>query len=353
MGARTHRVGILLFDQVRLLDVAGPAEVFTQANLHGADYDVATVAASERSARSSMGAIGATLALADAPEFNTVIVPGAAFPRQQVDSELVAAVSRITNGADRIASVCTGTFVLAASGLLNGRRATTHWAAAGELASRYPEIAVDPDAMWVKDESLYSSGGCTAGIDLALGLVAEDHGATLARSVAQDLVLHTVRPSRQSQISAALQWSAPRSETIRTIVDKVIADPMADWSLQTLARATNVSRRHLSRMFRAEMATTPSLFVERVRIEQASALLDEGVKAIEAAARAGFPSYEAMRRAFTKRFGASPTQYRQRQLPTVRDVIVREHKGITAPDVRWMSRASDDAAIKKELDHTF
>ena len=308
-----RRVGILVFDGVKMLDVAGPAEVFGESNLSGAHYEVATVSLNGGPVTSSMGlSLTATTSLAEAGAFDTVVIPGGGFPRRPVGSELIDAATQLARGARRISSVCTGAFVLAACGLLAGRRATTHWAMAAELARRHPEVHVEPDAIWVRDGQIYSSGGVAAGIDLALALVEEDHGALHARSVARSLVVYMKRPGGQSQFSAPLQGPPARSAAVRRATDKVAENPSETWTLPVLAAEAGVSRRQLTRLFDEELGTTPGRFVENVRFDRARSLLDDGFTATQAAAYAGFASYEALRRVFVKRLAVAPRQYQQR-----------------------------------------
>jgi transcriptional regulator GlxA family with amidase domain len=230
---------------------------------------------------------------------------------------LVETARALAARADRVGSICTGAFVLGAAGLLDGKRATTHWKVAHELASRHPATAVEPDSIYVRDGTTYTSAGVSAGIDLALALVEEDHGPELTRSAARHLVVYLQRSGGQSQFSAPLQGPPPRTPAIRTIVDLVTADPSGDYSLAELARHLNVSPRHLTRLFHDELATTPTRYVELIRFDLAKALLDQGHTATQAAARAGFPSYESLRRVFARELSISPAAY-QRRFSTAR-----------------------------------
>jgi transcriptional regulator GlxA family with amidase domain len=180
------------------------------------------------------------------------------------------------------------------------------------LARRHPSTQVEPDAIYVKDGTTYSSAGVTAGIDLALALLEEDRGPDITRLVAQSLVVYMQRAGGQSQFSASLQGPVPQTPVLRLVMNAVQADPAADHSLPALANRVHVSERHLTRMFRAELDTTPTKYVELIRFDLAKALLDSGRNATEAAETAGFPSYEALRRAFARHLGISPTRYQQR-----------------------------------------
>ncbi|MGW0424567.1 GlxA family transcriptional regulator [Streptomyces sp. NPDC003015] len=321
MNSDPHRVAILVYDGVKLLDVAGPAEVFGEANLLGADYRIALLSATGADVTSSIGmriAVDGSAATQTDPD--TLLVPGGdIYPRTPVTRDLAEATGSLAARAGRVASVCSGAFVLGATGLLDGRRATTHWKIAGELATRYPKARVEPDAIYVRDGTLYTSAGVTAGIDLALALVEEDHGPDISREVARSLVVYLQRAGGQSQFSAPLQGPPPRSPALRRIVDLVTADPADDYSLAALARRLNVSTRHLTRLFRVELGTSPTRYVESIRFGIAKSLLDQGHTATQAASMAGFPSYESLRRVFARELSISPAAYQRRFATARRD----------------------------------
>ncbi|CAL9341550.1 MULTISPECIES: GlxA family transcriptional regulator [unclassified Streptomyces] len=321
MAAGPHRVSVLVFDGMKLLDLSGPAEVFSEANRFGADYRLSIVSANGSPVSSSIGMrVPADTAAPAAAACDTlVVVGGDALPAAPVDPALGAAAKALARRAGRIASVCTGAFVLGAAGLLDGRRATTHWQHTAALARRCPSTRVEPDALFVKDGTTYTSAGVTAGIDLALALLEEDHGPALAREVARSLVVYMQRAGGQSQFSASLQGPAPRTPVLRLVQEAVQKDPTADHGLAALAARVRVSPRHLTRMFRAELDTTPAKYVELVRFDLAKALLDAGHNATEAATRSGFPSYESLRRAFARHLGLSPIRYQQRFATTSRE----------------------------------
>jgi transcriptional regulator GlxA family with amidase domain len=309
-----HRVAVLVYDGVKLLDVAGPADVFAEANRLGADYIVELVSPTGEDVVTSVGiALAVARAAADVPSTDTLLIAGGdIYPRTPVAPELSDAAAALAAGAGRVASICTGAFILAAAGALDGKRATTHWRVAAQLAARYPAIAVDPDAIYVRDGRTYSSAGVTAGIDLALALVEEDHGAELTRDVARLLVVYLQRAGGQSQFSVPLASEPPKTPALRRVVELVTADPAADYSLAALAARLNVSRRHLTRLFHDELATTPARYVEAIRFDIAKALLAQGHTATDAAARAGFPSYESLRRVFARELQLSPAVYQRR-----------------------------------------
>ena len=316
-----HRVAILVYDGVKLLDVAGPADAFAEANRLGAHYDVELVSPDGADVSTSSGiALAVRRAASEVTHADTVLIAGGdVFPRTVVPAALADAAGGLARRGSRVASVCTGAFVLAAAGALDGKRATTHWRVAAQLAARHPEITVEPDAIYVRDGQTYSSAGVTAGIDLALALIEDDHGAELTRDVARLLVVYLQRPGGQSQFSVPLASDPPKTPALRRLVEMITADPAADFSAAALSARLNVSERHLSRLFREELATTPARFVEAVRFDIARALLAQGHNATETAARAGFPSYESLRRVFVRELQISPAAYQRRFRTALRD----------------------------------
>ncbi|MBF6339956.1 GlxA family transcriptional regulator [Nocardia abscessus] len=309
-----RRVGVLVFDGVKMLDFVGPAEVFVEANQSMAGYEVVVVSADGKDAQTSIGArVEVSCAAADAGRFDTVVIPGSELPPGKfVTSEVLAAARHLACNTRRLASICSGAFVLAELGLFDGRRATTHWKFATELARRYPAVEVDPDAIFVRDGNLYSSAGVAAGVDLALALVEEDHGADVARRVAQSMVVYMQRAGGQSQFSASLSGPAPRSPLVRGVVDLICADPAYPHTVQTLAAHARVSVRHLTRLFRAELERSPAEYVAFIRFGTARDMLHAGYSVTEAAMAAGYGTSEALRRAFVARLGISPRKYQQR-----------------------------------------
>ncbi|WP_208641274.1 GlxA family transcriptional regulator [Micromonospora arborensis] len=324
VNAGTHRVAIFVYDGVTLLDIAGPAEVFKEANRFGANYQLVLLSPTGADVTSNLGVRMAVDGAASGERpFDTLLVAGSDhYPRNQVPADLADAARIPAAVAGRVASVCTGAFVLAAAGVLDGKRATTHWQVAHELAARYPTCRVEADAIYVRDGTTYTSAGVTAGIDLALALVEEDHGPNLTRDVARALVVYMQRAGGQSQFSAPLKGPPPRSPALRRITDAVTADPRGDHSLSGLAKHLNVSTRQLTRLFHDELSTTPARFVESIRFDLARALLDQGHTATQAATLAGFPSYESLRRVFARKLSISPAAY-QRRFSTTR----RTHAG--------------------------
>ncbi|MFJ5272577.1 GlxA family transcriptional regulator [Streptomyces sp. NPDC088358] len=311
-----HTVAVLAFEGVQLLDVAGPAEVFTTANEDGADYDVHIVSETGAGIRTSSGVrLSADTSAAELPErLGTLVVPGRPDWRQAVgDRDLVDLVTALSTRSSRTASVCAGAFLLAEAGILEGRRAATHWRLAGELAARYPRVRVEADPVFVQDGPVLTSAGVTTGIDLALALVEADHGADLARAVAQQLVVFMARPAGQSQFSARMTPRGSGHPVLRGVMDAIVADPAEAHHMDALALQAGVSTRHLSRLFRTEVGMTPGRYVELVRVEAAQALLTSGNDSVDAVAeRSGFGSAESMRRSFQHIIGIAPTVYRAR-----------------------------------------
>ncbi|MCR6487940.1 DJ-1/PfpI family protein [Amycolatopsis sp. OK19-0408] len=313
---RTRPVLVVLYDDVRLLDVSGPLEVFAEANEHGGRYDLKTASPGGADVRANTGTrLGADLDLAQVdPRGATVLVPGGPeWVRTIADAELIAQIRRLAGGADRTASVCAGAFALAAAGVLDGRRATTHWDLAGQLARRFPLVRVDADAIFVQDGPVLTSAGVTSGIDLALALVEADLGAEVARLVAKHLVVFLQRPGGQSQFSVRLETGRPRTEVLRGVLDSVAADPSAPHTAATMAARAGVSPRHLTRLFHDELGRTPARFVEQVRLEFAQQQLERTTDPLDVVARrSGFGTAETLRRAFARGLGVTPSDYRAR-----------------------------------------
>ncbi|WP_067832237.1 GlxA family transcriptional regulator [Actinomadura kijaniata] len=310
----TQRVAFLVFDGVTMLDVSGPAEVLHQAVRLGLPYRLVLVSphGGDVTTASGLALAGAT-AVADAGPVDTLVVAGAdRLAGQPLEDELLEAAGSLAERATRVASVCSGAFVLAALGLLDGRRATTHWRHAGTLARRYPRVRVEPDALYIRDGRYVTSAGISAGIDLALGLVEDDHGADVARDIARELVVFMQRPGGQSQFSTALATPPARSDLLRSLVASVLADPAGDHSVPAMAASAAVSTRHLTRLFQTELNTTPGRWVERVRLDRAQQLLLDGHSITSAARHSGLGSDESLRRAFAHHLGTTPSEYRRR-----------------------------------------
>jgi transcriptional regulator GlxA family with amidase domain len=312
-----RRVVIVAFEGFQSLDVSGPAEAFSIATrYYGGDYSIEVVTADGTPARANSGlTLQADRAIAEVrgPIDTLMIAGGSGVGRALRDARLVAWVTRAAGRSRRVASVCTGAFLLAEAGLLDGRRATTHWDSCARLAERYPQVMVEPDPIFVRDGNVSTSAGVTAGMDLALALIEEDHGAEVALSTARALVLFVRRPGGQSQFSAQLAAAPARREPLREVQAHIAERPCADLSVPALAALACMSERNFARAFRAETGMTPGAYVELSRVERARRELETTDLPVQAvAARCGFGTVETLRRAFARRLGVNPAAYRAR-----------------------------------------
>ncbi|WP_245574132.1 GlxA family transcriptional regulator [Amycolatopsis nigrescens] len=310
-------VVVLIDDGMAALDATGPMDVFAFAGALGGRYRVRTASPGGAPVRTASGLrISPDLAAEDVRgPIDTLLVTGGGetMSSRPGAGPMTADVRRIAGCARRVVSVCVGAFVLGAAGLLEGRRATTHWYWCDLLAERHPRTTVVPDAIFVRDGRVATSAGISAGMDLALALVEEDHGAEVAREVAKLMVLFLQRPGGQSQFSVWSRLPAPRHPALRKATDAVLLDPAADHCVPALARRASVSIRHLNRLFSEKLGTTAAGYVEQVRVQTAQTLLESTEDGLELVARrAGFGSQETMRRAFLRLLGVSPGGYRSR-----------------------------------------
>jgi transcriptional regulator GlxA family with amidase domain len=311
-----RRVVIVVFPGVQTLDVTGPAEVFRAASLiHPPGYDV-TVAATEREplATSTVSLVPDARLDEVKGAIDTLIVAGGTGTRRaEEDERLVGWIAAAAPRARRVASVCTGAFLLAKAGLLDGCRATTHWASCADLAARYPAVSVESDPIFVRDGGVATSAGVTAGMDLALALVEEDLGREVALEAARWLVVFLQRPGGQAQFSAQLSAQVADRAPLRELQAWIPDHLDEDLTVAALARRSCMSDRNFARAFRRETGMTPGAYVERARVERARIALETGDLPVESVARqAGFGTVETMRRAFRRRVGASPAEYRTR-----------------------------------------
>ncbi|AVH55241.1 MULTISPECIES: GlxA family transcriptional regulator [Streptomyces] len=308
---------VVLFDDVQSLDVTGPMEVFAGAELYReGSYRIRTASLDGAPVRTSSGlTLVPDQALADVPTPHTLIVPGGRGTRAP-DLRLTAWLRAHGPRAERLVSVCTGAILLAAAGLLDGRRATTHWAYCDKLARDHPAVEVDPDPIYVRDGEVSTSAGVTSGIDLALALVEEDLGRAAALTIARHLVVFLRRPGNQAQFSAQLAAQTAQREPLREVQQWITEHPEGDLSVESLAARARLSPRHFARAFQTETGMTPGRYVERVRLEHARRLLEDTADGIEEISRAsGYGTPEGMRRAFVKTLGAAPAEYRRRFRP--------------------------------------
>ncbi|TPQ18815.1 GlxA family transcriptional regulator [Streptomyces sporangiiformans] len=318
-----HRtVLVVLFDGVQSLDITGPVEVFAGAATYvgdsGSTYRIRTASLDGAPVRTSSGlTLTPDHALADAPAPHTLLVPGGQGTRAP-DPSLIEWLRVRGPRARRLVSVCTGAILLAEAGLLDGRRATTHWGYCETLARHHPAIEVDPDPIYVRDGNVATSAGVTAGIDLALALVEEDLGREVALTVARHLVVFLRRPGSQAQFSAQLAAQTAQREPLREVQQWITEHPGEDLTVESLAARASLSPRHFARAFQAETGMTPGRFVDRVRLEHARRLLEDTADGVEEISRAcGYGTPEAMRRAFVRTLGAAPAEYRRRFRPAL------------------------------------
>jgi transcriptional regulator GlxA family with amidase domain len=334
--APSRRIAMLAYDGAQTLDVTGPLEVFSIASEHlrvqsptlTPPYQIEILAEHDGPVRM---ASGITL-LATRPYaavrggIDTLLVAGGDPHRPMADTRLLAWLRRMATRVRRLGAVCSGAFILAEAGLLDGKRATTHWAAADLLARSYPSVQVDPDAIFVIDGATYTSAGITAGMDLALALVQEDFDHATALAVARHLVMFLKRPGGQSQFSAHLAaQSMPRS-SLEQLPQWIVEHLDADLSVESLAARIAMSPRNFARVFRRELGVTPAKFVERARLEEARRILEDTEMSVDAIAeRCGFSSAERMRRTFHRHLHVVPRDYRLRfdHRPTAAGPAVR------------------------------
>ncbi|MEU4800788.1 GlxA family transcriptional regulator [Actinosynnema sp. NPDC023587] len=312
-----RRVGFVIYEGFQSLDLVGPYEVFQQAGRLTGDYEVVVVAPEAGLVGSRSGLpVHASHGVADVPPngVDTIVVAGGRGVDQAVgNTALTGWLSATAAHARRVASVCSGAFLLAEVGLLDGRRATTHWGRARELAERHPAVHVDADPIFIRDGRVWTSAGVTAGMDLALALVEDDHGRQVAHEVARQLVMYLRRPGGQAQFSAALSANPPATDPVRAAVAAIHANPGGRHALDDLARHARLSPRHLQRRFTAELGTPPATYVQRVHLEAAQRALAESGDPLDAVAhRCGFGTAETMRRAFHRNLGVAPSDYRER-----------------------------------------
>jgi len=307
------------------LDVAGPLDVFAEANIQARSevYSLKIAAASAGTIRSSSG----VKLLADCTVWegyegiHTLLVAGS--PNAAHDHPELAVLDWLrlaSRGARRYGSVCSGAFLLAAAGLIDGRRVTTHWAVSQVLAQRYPKVQVDEDALYVRDGRVRTAAGVTAGLDLALALVEEDLGRELAMKVAAQLVMFFKRPGGQMQFSRRGEIIPASRGALQEVQRWIAANPGADHSIAKLAERTGLSPRHFARLFTSEIGVTPAAWVLSARVAAARRSLESGQESPkQVAVRCGFGDTNTMRRAFLRHVGVTPAEYRKRYASSVRE----------------------------------
>jgi transcriptional regulator GlxA family with amidase domain len=334
-AAVVRRVAMLGFPDAQILDIAGPLEVFARTSRWLTDegladapaYETTLLAATEGALAMSNGlrfVVEKSIESLDTALDTLMVAGGMGTPAAMNDPRLLGWLRKIAPRVRRLCSVCTGTFLLAEAGLLSGRRATTHWRFCDALARRFPAIQVQTDPIFVRDGQVYTSAGVTAGIDLALALVEEDHGRRVALGVARELVMFLRRPGGQSQFSVQLAAQSADREPIRELQGWIADHLSEDLSVGRLARRSAMSARNFARVFLRETGLTPASFVARTRVEAARRRLEESVDGIDRIAEhCGFGTRESMRRAFIRSLHVPPSAYRSRFRPATLSRIAR------------------------------
>ena len=310
-------IDILVFDNVNMMDVSGPAQAFSDALLNGNPaYSLRYLSLDGSPVRANCGlSLNVDGALADHDPAADLLVPGGSGVDALMDDETVLAPIRAQAkrpARARLISVCSGALLLAKSGVLNGRPATTHWSRGSQVQELFPDVQWELDTIFTQSGTIYTSAGVSTGIDLALSIIQEDCGSPAALAVAQELVVHMRRGGGQSQYSNLLQAQFSLEAPLVRLAETVAENPAANWNLENLAAEANMSNRTLSRKFSASLGVSPVQFVELTRLETARALLSEGVPKKQVAAQSGFGDLQRMRRSFQRHLGVSATQYLQR-----------------------------------------
>lgn len=314
-GLMTRSVVLAGFPGVQALDLIGPHDVFSGAALlTDGGYRVSLVSHDGQPIRTSGSLAFVTEPMPDPTDIDTLLIPGGAgVGAARQDPDTMAWIQRAIAASRRVISVCTGAFILAQTGLLNGHRVTTHWAFADELAREFPAVTVDREPIFLRSTpTVWTAAGVTAGIDLTLALVEEDYGTDVAQTVARWLVLYLRRPGGQTQFATPVWMPRARRAPIRGVQEQIESEPAAAHSIADLARRAAMSPRHFTRVFTDEVGEPPGAYVERVRTEAARRQLEQSDDTVAViAARCGFGTPETMRRSFIRRIGVPPDQYRK------------------------------------------
>lgn len=314
------RIGLVGYEQANALDLAGPAEAFASAVLDNGKgklercYEVVVVGLNRRAFATESGLVfQPTATIETAPRLDTLIVPGGCgLRRPELNRKVADWIVARAKTTRRVASVCTGIYGLAPTGLLNGRQVTTHWRFAADVARTFPKLKVKANALFVKDGAFYTSAGVTAGIDLALALIEEDFGSKVALSVAREMVVYLKRSGGQEQYSEPLQFQTSSSDRFAELVSWMTNNPTEEMSVDTLARRASLSPRQFFRRFKEHFGSSPAAFVETLRLNEARRRLSAGDPSIDSVAESvGFNGADSFRRAFERRFRVSPSKYRR------------------------------------------
>ena len=315
------RIGFIGFDGVVAIDLAGPVEVFTCAEIREGEsgsrrcYEVIIIGLSNRPFVAESGLVfKPQKTFKNAPPLDTLVVPGGnGLRKPQIGKPVAAFVKSRVGRTRRIVSICTGLYALAGTGLLTGRKVTTHWRYAQDVARCFPELQVDSNSIFLKDGPFYTSAGATAGIDLSLSLIEEDYGPRVAMAVARELVVYLKRAGGQDQYSEPLQFQAQSVSRLSDVATWIVSHLSEDLSVEVLAAKACLCPRHFSRRFKAEFGHAPADFVEKLRLDEARRRLSAGDNSVEnVGLSVGFNSADAFRRAFERRLELNPRDYRRR-----------------------------------------
>ncbi|MFI6642701.1 GlxA family transcriptional regulator [Streptomyces sp. NPDC050504] len=312
-----RRVLIVAYDDAQILDIACPGGALDIANRYGAapPYAIELATLGGRAARSSSGIVlgaGQVLEAVAGRVDTMIVVGGVGCEAASADERLLGHVRRVAGLSRRVASVCTGAYVLAAAGLLDHRRVTTHWGWGDRLARRHPDVAVDVAPLAIRDGNVYTSAGVTSALDLTLSLIEDDHGPTLARAVARELVTHLHRPADQAQLSMFLAGPPPDDRLVRDLTGYIAGHLAEDLSPAALAARVNISPRHLTRLFTAHLGMAPARAVRTARAEAARHLVrSSGLSLAQIARRCGFRSTQTLRQALLDQYGVTGDELRR------------------------------------------
>lgn len=313
------RIGLVGYDGIQGLDMIGPSDAFTMARTPSENgrspsgYEVVILGLTNKPFRAESGILfHPHTTLAKAPALDTLIIPGGKGTRvPAINARVAGFVASRASRIRRIATVCTGIYMVAPTGLLDGRTVTTHWRFAADVARRFPKLKMNPDALFLKDGPFYTSGGITASIDLSLALIEEDYGPRVALAVARDLVVYLKRSGGQKQYSEPLEFQINSTDRFADLAVWMVEHLRDNLSLEALAKRACLSPRHFTRRFKQAFGGTPAAFVENLRLDEARRRLTERTQTIETVAESvGFHSDDSFRRAFLRRFGVNPGAYR-------------------------------------------
>ncbi|MDQ2919594.1 MAG: helix-turn-helix domain-containing protein [Verrucomicrobiota bacterium] len=314
------RVGFIGYDKANALDIVGPAEAFASALQDNGKgklercYEVTIIGLTRRSFMTESGIVLQPKATIDSVSaLDTLIIPGGCGLREtEVNRKVAKWLTEKAKGIRRIATVCTGIYGLAPTGLVDGRRVTTHWRWAADFAREFPKLRVEANALFIKDGKFYSSAGVTAGIDLALALIEEDFGSKIALAAAREMVVYLKRSGGQEQYSEPLRFQTDASDRFAELVAWMTNNPTAEMSVESLARRASLSPRQFFRRFKEHFGSSPATFVETLRLNEARRRLTHAEASIENVAESvGFKGSDSFRRAFTRRFRVTPSKFRR------------------------------------------